>query len=177
MTEVMYDRAAARRWRRFTPQQKQLASKTSWRSLAIGGLGMLWPLSIVLFANIRGSLTHAYTGSSGKYRYMNVSDFWPDFTAPWPIPVALICICIGFVIWAARNRAVFRYALRDLAWSWLGVGGGITATALIFVGSSTWPVWELWLGVPVLAIGGGLYVFGRRVLRDDVVPTDVRRDS
>lgn len=129
--------------------------------LVIGGTGLAWPMGLAVFASVRSDLTHPPVGQ-GKWRSARIAAGWPDFTAPWPVPVVLV-VGLGIVtVLVFRRRRLVRHVLSTLAFAWLCVGGGVTTVGSMYAGAEHWPVWQVSLGVHAVVVGCVLWILNRR---------------
>ncbi|WP_144759352.1 hypothetical protein [Curtobacterium sp. 9128] len=155
-------RADARASRTFGVAERVARRRFERTALVTGIAGLLWPVGLGLFASIRGSITHPPVPAHGKYRYANVATGWPDFTAPWPVPIALVLVVVVSSLLLLRHRRVVGAALPSVAFAWVTVGIGVTWVGCMYLGAAQWPHGQAALGVPVLVVGVVLWVLNRR---------------
>lgn len=155
-------RADARAAAALRPADRRLLQRVRRTGLAVLVAGLLWPTGLGVFATVRGWITHPSVPRHGRYRYAQVADHWPDFTAPWPVPVAILLVLLALTLLVLRRRTVLGLALQTLAAAWLGAGGGITFVGAMYLGAAHWPRWQLGLGIPTLVVGVVLWFVDRR---------------
>jgi hypothetical protein len=156
-------RAEAIAARTLTAEDRTLRTRYQMGGLAITALGLLWPIALSIFASVRGDITHPPVPSHGKYRYANVATGWPDFTAPWPVPVVILAALITLTAaLTIRHRHLTALVLGVLAFAWLTAGAGITWVGFMYLGADQWPHWQAGLGIPAVIIGGILWLLNRR---------------
>ncbi len=155
-------RADAKAARQLNPQGRTLVRRFQMTFIILAMAGLAWPAGLNIFADIRGEITHPPVGH-GKYRFARVATGWPDFTAPWPIPAAiLIALVIATGVLLLRRRTLIPHLMLPMNFAWLCVGAGITFTAFMYFGADGWPLWHAWFGIPTVVVGGMLWLLNRR---------------
>lgn len=166
-------RAETAEIRRLNVRNRGTVSRFQTAFLLVAMAGLAWPVGLNIFATIRGELTHPPVGH-GKYRFARVVTGWPDFTAPWPIPLLLIAAVITVTaVLLRRHRNLVPHLLFTMNFAWVTVGGGITFVGFMYYEAPNWPLWQAWLGIPVLITGGILWLLNRR--REDHLISTGRR--
>jgi heme/copper-type cytochrome/quinol oxidase subunit 4 len=161
MLEVI--RAEAGATRALSVDDRTALTRFRTAALGAGVAGLLWPVTLSVFAVIRGDITHPPVRSSGKYRYADVATGWPDFTAPWPVPVVLLIALVTVTaVLLIRHRHLTAHVMGVLAFAWLAAGAGITCVGFMYLGADRWPHWQAGLGIPTLVVGGVLWILNRR---------------